>query len=467
MKKNLILGIITSYGWTDIEPFFVSWQKNFSNADCVIFYDDISDWTMEQFDYLNNDEQLECIDEDNGKLKLIKIPEEYKDRLVIDIRCSLYKEFLNAHKNEYKQALLTDVRDVIFQGNLFKPLESYENYLGYATEEKTLEEKTNRSWLLKFFNDEEYQKIKEKKIICNGTIFGTINELIIYLTKMEQILSTKKAFWGADQAVANYLIYNKLLPIKILIESDVNNGIILTNGWRETEVKDDKMMNFNKKIPAVVHQYDRHGNLFKLIDRIYRLDELYIPKEYDDLKSNLDIINAFITNSNYRMALDKLLNLNDEYNDENEWLESFERLLRMLTFINLLKTRTLSIELLNQAISHLITKVLNGKFVNFYRLDKLHVQLLKMKKKDFTIYKPFENLIGDMIWSAASYFDENNNSENVLTCFNNLKNLDYELTEEQYLVSAKHNRLLGNVSEALEDYKKALELSNQNNESEN
>ena len=59
MKKNLILGIITSYGWTDIEPFFVSWQKNFSNADCVIFYDDISDWTMEQFDYLNNDEQLE------------------------------------------------------------------------------------------------------------------------------------------------------------------------------------------------------------------------------------------------------------------------------------------------------------------------------------------------------------------------------------------------------------------------
>ena len=448
MKKNLIIGVIRGYGWIDIEPFFVSLIKNAVNVDCIIFYDDISDWTMNQFTKINNDKI---------NIKLIAIPDEYKNRLIIDLRWTLYINYLQSHKDEYKQVLLTDIRDVIFQDDLFKNYVKYDKYLGYSTEEPKLTEPTNASWIINFFGKETYEKLKSNNIICCGTIWGTIDTVLMFAHEMEKLLKKSK-FWGAEQAIANYIIYNKILPIDNLIENDVNNCSVLTNGWRPTEIKNNKILNFNNEIPAVVHQYDRHKHLFELIDKLYRLDNIELSDNYYDLKSNLDMVQSTVYAGHFSYSLKLLLRIIDNYNDDNEWKGTFDRLLRILTKLASMNNESLNLQLLEQAVSHAITLNLKIKHIDFNQLKSLCTQIFIINKKQRTIYKPLKILTATLIWNAAKQFEAKNDLKTVIALIDWIKQIDYNLNAEHYLMLAKSNRLLGNKDEAITNYKKALQL---------
>ncbi len=43
--KNLVIGA-SKLDWFTIEPFIVSFKQNFTDADLVLFVDDVSDFTM-------------------------------------------------------------------------------------------------------------------------------------------------------------------------------------------------------------------------------------------------------------------------------------------------------------------------------------------------------------------------------------------------------------------------------------
>ena len=45
--KNLVMSVAKGYGWYDLEPFIVSFQRNCPNADLVLFVDDLSDFTLQ------------------------------------------------------------------------------------------------------------------------------------------------------------------------------------------------------------------------------------------------------------------------------------------------------------------------------------------------------------------------------------------------------------------------------------
>ena len=81
------MGVIKSYGYYDIEPFFVSWKKHSSDVDCVISYDDISDWTRTQV--------LNLCDQTLGKITFIEIPIHLKDRLLLMLDGHFMLIFLN------------------------------------------------------------------------------------------------------------------------------------------------------------------------------------------------------------------------------------------------------------------------------------------------------------------------------------------------------------------------------------
>ena len=154
------MGVSKGYGWWEIEPFIRSWQKNASDAELVLFVDDTSAWTRKCL-------SITTTGGGNKNLRLIDIPPQYGERLIIDLRWTLFADFLESHRAEYDQVLLTDVRDVIFQGDLFKHYDRHPRYLGYPTEADVIgNESYNTSWILKFFGEDVLKQLQHCKIIC-------------------------------------------------------------------------------------------------------------------------------------------------------------------------------------------------------------------------------------------------------------------------------------------------------------
>lgn len=157
-KKNIILGIIENYSLNIILPFFKSFQKsNFENCDIVMFIRNVSQKIIK---YLKSIGVL-----------IIQIPEKYLNVSTINIRWKMYADFLKDKKNKYKLVLHTDVRDTLFQKDVFKYYENYEPFLGVAIEDETLDEKTNKKWIIDYVGKEKHRKIKDERIICVGQIW--------------------------------------------------------------------------------------------------------------------------------------------------------------------------------------------------------------------------------------------------------------------------------------------------------
>ena len=277
MKKNLVLGVAKGYGWDILEPFVVSFIKNCSSAELVLFVDDISDFTR---DHLQRAERVHVVD----------IPAAYKEILIIHSRWKMCADFLKSYGATFEQAFITDTRDVIFQSDLFEKFKCHSNYLGYTTDADIIgsDKVYNYAWLESCFGKAEADKLADKKIICCGTVIGTINEMKIFCRIMWDALKDK-IIWGHEQATMNYLVYNNLLPIKNLIEIDVEHGEIFTMALTNNfSVHGDLILRPDGKISAAVHQHNRHQETILLIDEIYHDKNFQVDLRFADVRSVIE-----------------------------------------------------------------------------------------------------------------------------------------------------------------------------------
>ena len=108
-KKNLIIGSIENYPWNKIKNFFVSLnQVRFKNCDVVLFIDKIS---QEAIDNLKN---LGVI--------LYDVPRKILGTraIVQNYRFKIYEDFLTENKDKYNMVFTADIRDTIFQKDIFQ-----------------------------------------------------------------------------------------------------------------------------------------------------------------------------------------------------------------------------------------------------------------------------------------------------------------------------------------------------------
>lgn len=273
--RNLILGVAKGYGWDILEPFVTSAEKNCPSAEIVLFVDDISEFTRA---HLQRCQRIICVD----------IPARYKNILVIHTRWKICADFLEQYGANYAQAFITDTRDVIFQSDIFKSFEGYTNYLGYATEGLSIGEDKiyNYFWLESCFGREAADKLSDKTIICCGTVIGTVNELKIFCRIMWEALKDE-TIWGHEQAAMNYLIHEKLLSIKNLIEIDVD-GEIFTMGFAEDFYISGEKILRGGRVPAVVHQYNRYESLIELVDEVYHDKNFQVDNRFADMRSVIE-----------------------------------------------------------------------------------------------------------------------------------------------------------------------------------
>lgn len=260
-KKNLIIGAIKSYEWKAIKPFFVSlYYSNFRETDCVIFALDISKKTLDKLQSIG--------------VIVQNFPDKYRYMKINNVRYKLYEEFLRDKLDKYNMVLHADIRDIFFQKDIFQLYENKGKFIGLGLESGTISEQRNANWMKNQYGEKIFEELKNEKIICSGTIFGTAAEFYLLVKNIwEQILLKSPYDINIhDQTATNYLIYHKKMFNDCLIFLDNYNGSIMTVGIDKNKNfsfdLDNNLLNFNStNKPAVIHQYDRIPKMVEIVNK--------------------------------------------------------------------------------------------------------------------------------------------------------------------------------------------------------
>ena len=263
-QKNLIIGLIKGYTWQIIKSFFISLlSAKIQNYELVVFVDKLSEETLDKIKLCG---------------AIIKdIPEKnlgFQD--LVKYRWKLFSDFLKENKDKYNLVFATDVKDVIFQKDIFKYYNSTKPFISFNLEDTTLRNPLNKKWVRNFCKtNEEYFKIADEQVISEGTIISTIDKFIEFADTLWQEISNLSN--KNDQGAINYLIYYKKLLNDSIIMSD-NTGPIMALGVTGTNKilldSNNNVLNNKGKIAAVVHKYDRKPDIVRKINKKYNDDVL-------------------------------------------------------------------------------------------------------------------------------------------------------------------------------------------------
>ena len=152
--------------------------------------------------------------------------------------------------------------------------------MGVFLEDGDLTENTNQRWMLMLCSEEIYKTIAEKRIICAGSLIGSMDKFIEFCDTFWEIALEKKDN-GIDQAILNYIVYYKKIFEDCIIIKD-NHGPLMTIGITKQDISldnDTNLINFDGQIAAVVHQYD------KIPERLEKIN-----KKFDDINLNITSI---------------------------------------------------------------------------------------------------------------------------------------------------------------------------------
>ena len=273
-QKNLIIGLIKGYTWQIIKPFFISLiSAKIQNYELVVFVDKLSEETLDKIKLCG---------------AIIKdIPEKnlgFQD--LVKYRWKLFSDFLKENKDKYNLVFATDVKDVIFQKDIFKYYNSTKPFISFNLEDTTLRNPLNKNWVRNFCKtNEEYFKIADEQVISEGTIISTIDKFIEFADTLWQEISNLSNI--NDQGAINYLIYYKKLLNDSIIMSD-NTGPIMALGVTGTNKilldSNNNVLNNKGKIAAVVHKYDRKPDIVRKINKKYNDDVLNTHLNIDKTK---------------------------------------------------------------------------------------------------------------------------------------------------------------------------------------
>ena len=262
-KKNLIIGAISNYSWKKVSIFFKSYEKvKFENCDCVMFVRKMSQDTIDKIKSCG--------------VTIYEIPIEFKNVDIINSRWKIYENFINDNKGKYNLILTADLRDVFFQSDIFKLYENNKPFLGIALEDLSLTEFRNKKWLINAYGEKLYKTIEHERIICVGTIWGTVDKFGEFSKIMWEKLNSE---WSLnhnviEQAVGNFIIYHDKMFKDCLVKSESKDGPVMTIGLVDLKrIKFDSennILNSKNEIGSVIHQYDRYKEIEeKIINKYY------------------------------------------------------------------------------------------------------------------------------------------------------------------------------------------------------
>ncbi len=432
MKKNLVMGSASGYDWDTLEPFITSFVMNVKNAELVLFLKDVSDFTIDRL--------KRC-----GKDALKIEPFEHRELKNIGIdRFKNFKRYIDLHGDEYEQIFITDTRDVIFQKDIFECFKDCKNFLGYSTEADDIRgsktgNRLNYNWIADSFGKEEADNLLDKKIVCaGGAVIGTPREVKIFLEIFlsKNFSSEKFAF---DQAAFNYLVWNNLLPIENLIENDIESGEIFSMATfvflYPINIRGGKILRGDGGIPAVVHQYDRHQELVKIVDGIYRAKDFQVEEHFTDTQSAIEQVISLLrvnkTGAATRLFLRNFLGKTD--------FNSYKGILIKLWDISSKKPLSQTLELLELAVQDALKSV---HVLSNIDLSAIYSILKRAEQNGRPIDADFKIYFANFLLIIAEQCLKSNQPDRYFEFINLFKGLGVPLDEKFYRLEAEANRIL-------------------------
>ena len=229
------------------------------------------------------------------------IPNELIRYNIQNSRWKIYEDYLKENKDKYNMIFTADIKDTFFQKDVFKYFQSDKSFLGVFYEEHIIKDRPmNCDWVRFYSGQEILEKIYFNRIICSGTLIGTVDKFIEFCNVLWKTMVEKNDLIAIhDQGAANYIIYYHKYFNDCLISRD-NYGPVMTIGLSKRENltldQNDNLINYNGQIAAVVHQYNRHNDIvnkmnIKFNDDNYKSNFNYINTNNNKSNENLNIIN--------------------------------------------------------------------------------------------------------------------------------------------------------------------------------
>jgi glycosyltransferase involved in cell wall biosynthesis len=223
--------------------------------------------------------------------------------------------------NVYDQVLLTDVRDVVFQKQLFSnPCHELEYH--FENSEITIGDCAyNSKWISNTFGSEALNELANENISCAGTVCGRARGIFQYLIHMQltclALTEDKRTAHGVDQAIHNYLFYKGACrTAKRMTNFDRVATLHYVNGDSLDCDEEGRVVNETGDISEIAHQWDRHQRLRRKIEQVafqrmtrsatgamHELNSMKLNLPGASNRLELPLVSVIITNYNYAQFL--------------------------------------------------------------------------------------------------------------------------------------------------------------------
>lgn len=299
----LVSGLCIGYNKTQIEPFIKSLFKCSKNFDLLVFTNDKNDEQIKEFKY-DNIISIKLLNiypyypsNDNNypiseSILLENIPDMRRKFKFFwhTMRYHLLSVWLNQYGSKYQKILFTDIRDVLFQKDLFN--ENYGNGVLLPLEppvfrgsNKISSDSMNSVWIKPFKPSKE---ILDESIINSGVLYGTNPEMTKFIKEYSTFMIENNKY-TAEQGALNYFYYSRKNNFSYSVKTcEFGTCFVLTYTYLPTVrkkccyPKNYYLYNDDKTIPPVVHGFDR--GLKKGVE-----DRIKAYKKYVQIRTDLNI----------------------------------------------------------------------------------------------------------------------------------------------------------------------------------
>ena len=263
-KRNLILSCLHNYNYPVIQPFLKSLRATGFNDDLVIF----TSGTVSNITKKLLKKQGAIIIEFETTFPFIEGYADVFNHIVPSIslnnyRFLFYLKYLENNAGKYENVMLTDIRDVVFQKNIFDNIVN--NHIYYFLEDASevfRSSQMNYKWCLYANGEAVTNKIIDENVSCAGITLGAYSLMVDYLKYIKSRLDFREDLrWGLDQGIHNEYVYNVPNDDAMIIPNTF--PLVLTLGACKSFKRnaDGMLINDLKEVYSVIHQYDRFGDL--------------------------------------------------------------------------------------------------------------------------------------------------------------------------------------------------------------